>query len=121
MTLDEFRRKMWAYRQTADKDANTLKESNLAWQWLRDLYGKFSAEERKLADQVLEEWVRSDNENVRYDALVLIGDFRIASALPALRELAARLKRSKAPGTPYELKKVDRILNDLDPHGLKQP
>jgi len=120
MTLDEFRREMWAYRQAADKDANALKESNLAWEWLRDLYRKFDAEERKLADQVLEEWVLSDDENVRYDALVLIGDFRIMRAIPVLRELAARLRHSNAPGAPYELQKVNRILNDLsdDTHAV---
>jgi hypothetical protein len=113
MTLDEFRREMWAYREAADKDASALKESNLAWQWLRDLYRKFDAEERKLADQVLEEWVLSDDENVRYDALVLIGDFKIFRATLALRKLSARLRHSKAPGAPYEMQKVDRILNDL--------
>jgi hypothetical protein len=113
MNIDEFRKEMWAYRQSADRDANALKESNLAWEWLRDLYRKFDAEERKLADQVLAEWALSDDESLRYDALVLIGDFRIASALPALRELAARLRLSKAPGAPYELRKVDSVFRDL--------
>jgi hypothetical protein len=113
MNLDEFRKEMWAYRQAADRDANALKESNLAWDWLRSLYRKFDAEERKLADQVLSEWTLSDDDNVRYDALVLIGEFRIMSALPALQKLSARLRGSKAPGAPYELQKVDRILKDL--------
>ncbi|SRR6266540_49947 len=113
MTLDEFRKEMWAYRQAADKDANALKESNLAWQWLRDLYRKFDDEERKMADQVLKEWILSDDENVRYDALVLIGDFKIMSAIPALQELVIRLTRSKVPGAPYELQKVERILKDI--------
>lgn len=113
MNIDEFRKKMWAYRQSADRDANALKESNLAWEWLRDLYRKFDAEERKLADRVLTEWALSDDENVRYDALVLIGDFRIVSAVRALRDLAARLKLSKAPSAPYELRKVDSILRDM--------
>lgn len=113
MTLDEFRKKMWAYREAVDKDANALKESNLAWQWLRDLYRKFDAEEQKLADQVLKEWVLSDDENLRYDALILIGDFRITSAVSALQELATRLKHSKAPSAPYELQKINRIITDL--------
>ncbi len=104
---------MWAYRQASDRDANALKESNIAWEWLRNLYRKFDVEERKLADQVLEEWLLSDDENVRYDALVLIGDFRISRAVPVLQELAIRLRHSKVPGAPYELKKVDRILQDL--------
>jgi hypothetical protein len=119
MNIDEFRKEMWAYRQAADRDANAFKESNLAWDWLRNLYRKFDAEERKFADQVLTEWVLLDDENVRYDALVLIGDFRIASALTALQELAARLRHSEAPSAPYELRKVDGILRDLggQPYG----
>lgn len=114
MTLDEFRKEMWAYREAADKEANALKESNLAWHWLHDLYRKFDTEERKLADQVLREWALSDDENVRYDALVLIGDFGIRSAMSALRELATRLTRSQTPGAPHELRKVDLILKELE-------
>lgn len=114
MILDEFRKKMWTYRETADRDANALKESNLVWQWLHDLYQKFDIEERKLADQVLREWVLSEDENLRYDALVLIGDFKIVSALPALRELAVRLTRSKEPSAPHELRKVKETIADFE-------
>ena len=55
--------------------------------------------------------VLNDDENVRYDSLVLIDEFGIKRALPALTELAPRLKRSKAPGAPYELQKVQSILS----------
>jgi hypothetical protein len=104
---------MWAYRQSADRDANALKESNLAWEWLRNLYCKLDSDERGLANQVLIEWVLSTDENVRYDALVVIDEFRIADALSAIQELAARLRLSNAPGAPYELKKVDLLLRKL--------
>ena len=69
--------------------------------------------ERNLADQVLCEWVLNDDDNLRYDSLVLIDEFGIKRALPALAELAPRLKRSKAPGAPYELEKVKSILSRL--------
>ncbi len=117
MNIDEFRKEMWAYRQSADRDANALKESNLAWEWLRNLYRKFDSDERKLADQVLIEWVLSDDENVRYDALVVIDEFKIADALFAVQELATRLRLSNAPSAPYELKKVDSLLQKLGGHG----
>lgn len=113
MNLDEFRESMWAYRQSAEKDAAALKEPNIVWEWLSDLYRKFDSEERKLADQVLMEWLQSDDEGVRYDALVLIEDCRITQVIPALRELGARLTHSKAPSAPYELEKVKQILNDF--------
>jgi hypothetical protein len=60
----------------------------------------------------------AEDETVRFDALALIDDFRIAKAMPALRALAGRLASSRLPGAPYELLKVDRILRDLEaqPH-----
>jgi hypothetical protein len=113
MTLDEFRKTMWAYREAAEREANAMREPNLAWDRLRGLYRGFDALERNLADQVLCEWLLNDDENVRYDSLVLIDEFGIKRALPALTELAPRLKRSKAPGAPYELQKVQSILSRL--------
>src|SRR5262245_18867586 len=114
MNVDEFRKEMWAYRQAADRDAIALENSNLAWEWLREFYWSLEADRRMLADQVLTEWLLSDDESVRYDALVLIDDFRIAAALPGLHEAAGRLRRSESPGAPFELKKVDRIVNMLE-------
>lgn len=113
MKIEEVREQLWAFRQSANKEANARKESNLVWAWLQDLYRKFGLEERELADQVLIEWVLSNDENVRYDALVLIGEFKIADALPALEELGRRLSLSTSPGAPYERKKVDSILQEL--------
>lgn len=113
MTLDEFRRKMCAYRHAADQDAVALKNSNLAWQWLHSLYSGLSDDERILADQVIAEWVLSDEENLRYDALVLVDDFSIANALPAVKTLEERLGRSSSPSARYELRKVEEILKKL--------
>jgi len=112
MKIDEVREKLWNFRQSASKEATLRKESNLVWAWLQDLYRKLGPEERELADQVVIEWVLSNDENVRYDALVLIGEFKITNALPALVELGRRLSLSKSPSAPYEKKKVDSILRE---------
>ena len=66
-----------------------------------------------MADQVLAEWALSDDEALRFDALALIDDFKIANEIPVLQKLANRLASSSAPGALYELQKVDRILKDL--------
>lgn len=66
-----------------------------------------------MADQVLAEWVLAEDEGVRFDALVMITDFKIWSAEPALRILAQRLAASSTPGASYELKKVERVLRAL--------
>lgn len=113
MKLDEFRRQMESYRRAADEEAASLKDSYVALDRLHTLYRKFDSEEQKIADQVLAEWALSADEKLRFDALALIDDFKVASAAPALRQLANRLASSDAPGAPYELKKVNRIIEDL--------
>jgi len=113
MNLDEFRLQMAAYRQAADEEAMSLKDSYLALDRLHSLYRKFDDEERVMANQVLAEWALSDDEKVRFDALALIDDFKIKTAIPALHELVARLASIHTPGAPYEQQKVNRIIRDL--------
>lgn len=113
MNLDEFRQQMTSYRRSVDEEAKALKDSYLALDRLHALYRKFDSVERVMADQVLAEWVLLDDEAVRFDALALIDDFKIANATRALKQLASRLALSSAPGAPYELQKVDRIIADL--------
>lgn len=113
MTLDEFRKEMESYRRSADEEARSLKDSYLALQRLKDLYRRFDDQERLMADQVIVEWALSSDENLRFDALALIREFEIASAAPALRQLAERLSTLQTPGAPYELRKVHRILDGL--------
>jgi cysteinyl-tRNA synthetase len=117
VTLDEFRRQMESYRQSADEEAISLKDSYLALDRLHALYRKFDADEREMADQVLAEWAISEDERVRFDALALIDDFKITRAMTALRQLASRLASSSAVSAPYELKKVNRIIEDLGAGG----
>ena len=74
-------------------------------------------EERPVVDRLLAEQVESPDEKVRFDALAMIREFRIVSALPALRSLADRLERQDAPGTPFEWAKVNRLIGLL----IEQP
>ena len=128
MTLDEFRLEMASYRRSADDDAMSLRDSQIALEKLSGLYKKFDAAERRMADQVLSEWVLSEDEGLRFDALALIDEFKIDTAISALHELAARLVSSAEPSAPYELKKVrenrrrvgdfgDRKIKGLSPWG----
>jgi hypothetical protein len=113
MKLDEFRKEMTEFRRAANEEAMLLKESYIAIKRLQALYQRFDAEERTMADQVIAEWVLSDDENIRFDAELLINHFQIKTAIPALRELAARLPSTCTPGAPYELQKVDRLIRKL--------
>jgi hypothetical protein len=105
---------MESYRRSVDEEARALKDSYVALDRLHALYTRFDAAERTMADQVLTEWVLSDDEGLRFDALALIDDFKVKAAAAALGLLAGRLASSTAAGAPYELQKVDRILKDLE-------
>jgi hypothetical protein len=67
-----------------------------------------------LADRVLAEWVLSENEKARFDALVLVGELRLIAALPALKELSRRCQTSGSPGAPHYLQWANRIIAKLD-------
>jgi len=113
MNLNEFRVHMTSYRRAGDDEATSLKDSYLALDRLHALYEKFSDDERSMADQVLAEWVLSADEKMRFDAIALINDFKIVSAIPALQKLAERLMLSDTPGAPYEIKKIRRVIGSL--------
>ena len=104
---------MESYRRSIDDEARALKDPEIALEELRTLYEKLDSAERQMADQVLAEWALSEDEKLRFDGLALIYDFKVHTAIPALRELAKRLTSSTAPSAPYELKKIERILAKL--------
>jgi len=60
-----------------------------------------------------DEWLLSDDEERRYVAVALIREFRVATSVPALRELSRRLAHSSEPGAPFERKKVDELAGHL--------
>src|SRR5215208_6021757 len=110
MTLDEFRGEMDAYRQDVAKQGRELKDSQYALERLEALYRKFDAEERAMADQVIAEWILSNNEGARFDGRALARRLNIKSAIPALEELANRLASSNAVGAAAQLEVVEGIL-----------
>jgi hypothetical protein len=113
MKLAEFREEMEAYRRFVDEEARLFKDSYLALDRLHAMYQKFDLAERTMAHEVIAEWALSDDEGLRFDALALIDDFKIADEIPVLQKLASRLASSSAPTAPYELQKVNRILKNL--------
>ena|SRR5438876_8352352 len=113
MNLDEFRREMETYRQAVEKEGEALRDAYHSLDRLCALYHKFDAKERVMADQVIAEWALSEDENTRFDAQALIDEFKIRSALPALKKLVTRLTASKAVGAANELELVNRLIADL--------
>jgi hypothetical protein len=113
MTLHEFRDKVDRFWASADREAREQKDSYLALDRLHSVYRRLDAGERELADQVLAEWLLSDDEARRFDAIALIREFGIVAAVPNLRRLSKKLMQNKDPGAPFEREKVEDLLAEL--------
>ena len=113
MTLDEFRTYFESYRRSADREAREQKDSFRVLEKLRALYESFDPSMRAMARFVLSEWALSEDESVRFDALALIDELKVVTAMTALEALASRLQTCDTPGAPYELNKVQRIVKHL--------
>lgn len=111
-TLDARERweQFWA---RIDAETKAQKASHAAVFELSRYYLALSTAERQIIDALLAEWVLSDEESKRFDALALIDEHRIRSALPALEELREKLNKSREAGAPFEKAKVDRIVAAL--------
>ena len=96
-----------------DAETKAEKLSQAALFELSQYYRSLQVIERQTIDALLGEWVLSDNESKRFDALALIDEHRISSALPALEELRRRLDKSRGPGASFEKAKVERIVASL--------
>lgn len=59
------------------------------------------------------DWMYSEDESLRFDALALVHDFRILPARHALEELLSRLSFSTEPSAPFEAVKAKRVLQEL--------
>jgi len=113
MTLEEFRAEMDAYWQSVNEEADALKDSYVALERLRALYGKLDAAERDMADQVISAWLLEDHEGRQWDALVLVTDLAITAAIPALDTLSDRLATSTAPDAAQLAARVRKKINEL--------
>jgi len=120
VTRDAFREELDRFREEVDREAVEMKDSYLALERLASLYERFDHSERELADRVLSEWVLSEDEAVRFDAMALIRKFGIVTSVSALRQLHARLETATGPGAPYERQKVDGLIAELT-SGMDMP
>jgi hypothetical protein len=110
MTLQQFRAEMEAYRRSAIAEGLATKEMQIIPLKLESLYSRFDENERQMASIVLNDWLVSQDESLRFDALAVIRRYQIATALPALNKLLGRLKDEATPGAPYEAQAVEKVI-----------
>ncbi len=115
MTLQEMRQWLTALRQELEKLAVGSRDSALVLDELDHVYGNLGSD-RALADQVLIEWLGSEDEGARFDALHLVRKFRVTDARDVLRRLHDRLGQSSAPGAPFEQRRIAETLAELGGH-----
>lgn len=112
MTLDRVRQRLESLRSSAGHEGHLQRDAELPLERLRAAYAATPADDRPSADAVIVEWLASDDENLRFDAIALIDEFRIDSAA-SLHCLRTRLLSSNSPGAPFEVEKIDRVLRGL--------
>lgn len=113
MTTANARTRWVELRERLDDDARASKASHAVVIELSRRYQELDGSERPQVDELLAEWVLSEDEGRRFDALAVIADNKVVHTVPALRELAERLEVSDAPSAPFEWAKVNRILGKL--------
>ena len=102
-----------AFQSRLDREYCDTKNSIDVGGRLNAEYSRLSPEERKEVDAEVGRWLGSEDEAVRFDAIGLIREQRITSALPELRVLAKRLELMATPGAPFEREKVLHLVEDL--------
>jgi hypothetical protein len=114
MNLVEFRKFMEQQWEEIDEAAMSAKNSQGALLALIEFYRDLDDKQRPLADQVIAEWVTSTNPRKRFDALALVEEFIIRTALPQLLVLEADCQNRIGPIARDELKEVRRKINRLE-------
>jgi hypothetical protein len=85
--LASFRSRIEALRQGWSEEDELYQFGNRVTTRLTALYEASDAEHRRIFDEVLADWVRSEDTGTWRDGEVLISHFDVCSAIPALREV----------------------------------
>lgn len=102
-----------AMRNAMSREALAAKSSQVALGALLDAYRNFDALDKRVVDEWMAQALLTDDEVARFDALAMIREFGVRSALPQLRTLASRLEVDDSPAAPYEWAKVNRLIAAL--------
>ena len=84
---------------------------------LMKLYRRFDDEEQRMAKEVIVEWLRSPEPRKQFDALALVDELVIVSALPTLRELQGEAEECTDHEAPYDWARLNRIAGRLSAAG----
>ncbi len=100
-------------RAELDRRAVASKSSQSVVVELSSEYRRLGSDDRAEVDVLLRSRLLSADEGERFDAVAVVDDNEVCSAIPALRKLMDRLETSDEPGAVYEWAKVNRVLGRL--------
>jgi hypothetical protein len=109
LTREEFET-FWAQ---IDASAVSSKDSPMATIRLTSFYRNLGDEDRTVVDDALADWVIDGDERRRFDAVALIQEFEIRSALGAMRERLAALPEGSDGSVGAERAKLERVVAAL--------
>jgi hypothetical protein len=113
MVNADLRERMLAVRARAEKEGEAAREGWVGMDILLDFYQGLNDEERRLANEVIRDWLVSPDEGARFEALVMVSKFEIRQLVPALKALVEMLTLSSGPGARYERQAVERTIAEL--------
>ena len=120
LSVDDIPSRLEEAWRSIDRQAEAQKDSHSAVFALRSFYRWLTNDERPAADGVLIEWAQSDDIKKQFDALALIDELSIVSALPVLRRVAEEIENSVEPSAPYDWAKVNRMIGRLSDQSVRQ-
>lgn len=92
MTYEEAREILDGLWEEADRRDQEMKGAYPASAALKKRVMQASHAERELFERVITSWLRSRNDNKLYDALTLIDELDIRSALPEMKRVRRQLR-----------------------------
>jgi hypothetical protein len=103
---------LWEHLNSA---AFAAKDPNIATFELKAFYESLDPSDRVVVDQLLDEWLLSDDDDRRFDAEALIRKFTIRSALPALRLALKHVASAEGPSTAFDRRTMlERLITELE-------
>jgi len=107
-------REYWLKKHEAlTKEAETNRDSQSVAFGLLDVYDGLTEDQREDVNEILTDWLVSDDNRLRYDASFLISQRRISSMTGAVKRAIACAESRPGVEASYEVKKLQRIINDL--------
>lgn len=113
MTIANTRNEWFASHRRLEEEAKAFHDSQSVAFGLLSAYDKLASDEKPEVHKILAEWLRSDDNRLRYDAGFLTSQRQIVEMAPAIREAIEQIDESSGPEAKYEVKKLRRILEQL--------